>query len=252
MAITNKPQTIKHNNRSNNRDFNIFTEEYFGGSDAFIYTSDKREHQIAHIQFSIQEQQKPIYGYGSRTFDDIAVGNRIVIGAFKIPIQNTDDSNFDDDWGNEIILPVSYTASAPNWVYNYQPKKEKSNLVTNQNEKNNEFSTIAKIQQALGLEVNGFMDEKTILAINKYRKNNEMMLGTTIDNELLTALKIRDYSCVSIKDSFIYDSPTKDKIICNIQKGEKLIFIAKGDQMVLVRNRDNKSGFVNIEDVHLL
>lgn len=245
------PKTIKHNNRSKNRDFNIFTEEFFGGSDAFIYMNGKRNLFIAHIQYSIQEQHKPIYGYGSRTFDDLAVGNRIVVGAFKVPIRNTDDSSFSDDWGkdkNTKELPKQ-SISVPQWVYNYTPEKV-SNTVVDKNEDKEELGMIAKVQEKLGLDVNGFMDEKTRAAINEYRKNNQMILGTLVDNEMISKLGIDDYNCFGARNTKLFDSPYKDVPIASIQKNEKLVFIAADDNTVLVRKENGMAGYVDIKDVY--
>lgn len=247
----NSPQTIKHNNRSKNRDFNIYTEEFFGGSDAFIYMNGKRNLFIAHIQYTIQEQHKPIYGYGSRTFDDLAVGNRIVVGAFKVPVRNTDDSSFSEDWGkdkNTKALPAE-RVPVPQWVYNYTPEKV-SNTIVDKNEDKDTLSVIARVQDKLGLDVNGFVDENTRATINKYRKNNQMILGTLVDNELISKLGIEDYNCYVARPSSMYDSPNKDRSIANISRNEKLVFIAADDDMMLVRKENGMAGYVDIKDVY--
>ena len=110
------PMTIKYDNKSKNRDFNLFVEEYFGGSDVFIYIDGRREHNISHIQFAIQERHKPIYGYGSRTFDDVAIGDRIVVGAMKVPIKNTNEQLLEKhDYAPRSIQQYEYV---PDWVYN--------------------------------------------------------------------------------------------------------------------------------------
>lgn len=245
------PKTIKHNNRSKNRDFNIFTAEFFGGSDAFIYMNGRRNLFIAHIQYTIQEQHKPIYGYGSRTFDDLAVGNRIVVGAFKIPVRNTDDSSFSDDWGKDNSpseIPVQ-RVSVPQWVYNYTPEKLSTNII-DRNEDKDELSVIAKVQNKLGLDVNGFIDENTRSTINNYRKNNQMILGTLVDNELISSLGIEDYNCYGARTSKLYDSPYKDRHIANVNKDEKLVFIAADDNMMLVRKANGMAGYIDIKDVY--
>ena len=250
MANVNTPQTIKHNNRSQNRDFNIFVEEYFGGSDAFIYVNGKRNHNIAAISFQIAEQHKPIYGYGSRTFDDLAVGSRIVSGAIRIPIKNTSESDFGDKWGTATMPELELVPfSVPDWVYNYTPEKEDNTIVI-ENENDNTLSVVSLVQEELGLEVNGFIDEATRKSITQYRIDNGMMLGTLIDNELLSGLGIEDYSCYPTERIHLYNSPNKDKSISVLEKDSKLTFIASDDNMVMVRAENGMAGYVNIGDIY--
>lgn len=70
------------------REQNLFIEEYYCSTDTRIYIEDLEQTEIAYINYSLQEQLKPLYGYASNTFDDVAVGNRIVTGMLKVPIKN--------------------------------------------------------------------------------------------------------------------------------------------------------------------
>lgn len=249
MSNTNTPQTIKHNNRSQNRDYNIFVEEYFGGSDVFIYVNGKRSHNIAAVSFQIAEQHKPIYGYGSRTFDDLAVGTRIVSGALRIPIRNTDESDFGETWGRESNSRATARVSVPDWVYNYAPQKT-DNVVVTKNEDKDTLSMIAKVQGRLGLDTSGFMDEATRRSVNQYRISNGMMLGTLIDNELLCHLGIEDYECKAVRRIHMYDSPMKTRSIRILEKDEGLVYLASDDEMVMVRTKDGMAGYVGVGDVY--
>lgn len=67
---------------------NLFMEEYYSSTDTKIYIDDAEQSEIGYIQYSLQEQLKPLYGYASRTFDDVAIGSRIVTGVLKVPIKN--------------------------------------------------------------------------------------------------------------------------------------------------------------------
>lgn len=67
---------------------NLFLEEYYSSTDTKISINDKDQTEISSINFSVQEQLKPIYGYNSRTWDQMSVGNRIVTGAFSMVIKN--------------------------------------------------------------------------------------------------------------------------------------------------------------------
>jgi hypothetical protein len=80
--------THKYIPRIEQTEENLFMEEYYSSTDTKIYMDDVEQSEIAYISYSLREQLKPLYGYSSRTFDDVAVGNRIVTGMFKVPIKN--------------------------------------------------------------------------------------------------------------------------------------------------------------------
>lgn len=63
-------------------------EEYYSSTDTKIFMDGVEQTEISYINYTVQEQLKPLYGYASRTFDDMAIGNRIVTGTFKVPIRN--------------------------------------------------------------------------------------------------------------------------------------------------------------------
>ena len=77
------------------RESNLFREEYYSSTDTQIYFDDTMQTEIGFIQYEIQEQLKPVYGYNSRTFDDIVIGNRIVVGQFSMPIKNKEKQLFE-------------------------------------------------------------------------------------------------------------------------------------------------------------
>jgi hypothetical protein len=64
---------------------------YYSAVDAEIYFGDVFIDEVTNIAWSIQQQSLPIYGYNSYTFDDMAVGSRIVQGQFAI---NFTERNF--------------------------------------------------------------------------------------------------------------------------------------------------------------
>lgn len=57
---------------------------YYSGSDVRVYFGDTWVDEIVEVNFSLQEQVAPIYGYGSYTYDAAARGNRIVVGEFVV------------------------------------------------------------------------------------------------------------------------------------------------------------------------
>lgn len=57
---------------------------YYSSIDAELYFGDIFIDDITNIAWSVQQQSLPIYGYNSYTFDDIAVGSRIIQGQFAV------------------------------------------------------------------------------------------------------------------------------------------------------------------------
>ena len=78
----------KYINKTTVRDYNAFATEYFSGTDITVEINGKKT-EVAAIDYTLQEQLKPIYGYASRVFDDVAVGSRIVVGSMVLPIKDT-------------------------------------------------------------------------------------------------------------------------------------------------------------------
>ena len=109
---------IAFNNASNNREYNIFTPEYYGGADVRIYINKRLYPNISSIQVSVREQQKPIYGYSSRVYDDIAHGTRIVQGAIRVPVKNAGPSDKVKAAARTVIQNNnSINVDVPAWVY---------------------------------------------------------------------------------------------------------------------------------------
>jgi hypothetical protein len=74
--------------RIEQRQQNLFKEEYFSGSDTRIYFDGIEQGEITNISYSVNEQLLPIFGYNSRTFDTVAIGNRVINGMFTVAIRN--------------------------------------------------------------------------------------------------------------------------------------------------------------------
>ena len=65
-------------------EYTRFRSEYFTGADIRIYFGDIWVDEITNLQFTLQEQVAPIFGYASYTWDKVARGNRFVQGSFTI------------------------------------------------------------------------------------------------------------------------------------------------------------------------
>lgn len=73
-----------YRNKTNLRDYSLFSSEYFTGCDVTLYFGNIWVDEINAITFSVQENILPIFGYNSYTFDALATGNRIVTGSFRV------------------------------------------------------------------------------------------------------------------------------------------------------------------------
>ncbi|MEK1829059.1 hypothetical protein AAAC51_07870 [Priestia megaterium] len=67
-----------------NKTVSNYYASYYSGTDIRIYFGDMWLDEIVEIQWSVQEQVAPIFGYSSFTWDKVARGNRIVQGSFSI------------------------------------------------------------------------------------------------------------------------------------------------------------------------
>lgn len=92
-SARNNEQRLRHRphivTSANNRD--SLNTRYFSSIDADLYFGDQYIDEVVSIQWQVQQNVLPIFGYNSYTFDDIAVGNRIVNGQFAV---NYTESNY--------------------------------------------------------------------------------------------------------------------------------------------------------------
>lgn len=82
----NNYERLRHrphiSNTSNSRGEGIV--KYYSSLDADILFGGVFIDEVTNLNFSIQQNTMPIFGYNSYTFDDIAVGSRLVQGQFAI------------------------------------------------------------------------------------------------------------------------------------------------------------------------
>lgn len=67
-----------------NAEYKRFSEEYFAGADVRIYLGKTWVDEIIGLNFTLQENAAPIFGYASYTYDKMAVGSRQIQGSFRI------------------------------------------------------------------------------------------------------------------------------------------------------------------------
>lgn len=162
------PKNIAFDNRSQDREHNIYTEEFLGGADTFIYINGERYSDISAIQYSVREQLKPVYGYSSRLYDDIITGVRIVQGVIKVPVRNTSYNEsvtfVPESESNARSSGYSYVDAAPDWIYNYSPEISSDNQVDTGNgytSLSKERINIINQNKESGMEINSKINIST-------------------------------------------------------------------------------------------
>lgn len=84
--LRHRPHVV---NSANNRGSS--NVRYFSSVDADIYFGEVFIDEVVSIAWQLQQNTMPLYGYASYTFDDIAVGNRVITGQFAV---NYTESNY--------------------------------------------------------------------------------------------------------------------------------------------------------------
>ncbi len=77
-----EPKGIEFNKKQT--EYNLFPEEYFSGTDCYIYFNDVWHDDVIDLSFQLKETVVPIFSYASKTWDWIARGNRVVHGSFTV------------------------------------------------------------------------------------------------------------------------------------------------------------------------
>ena len=62
----------------------VGNKRYYSSTDAKLFFGDEELEEIVSINWQMQEPKMPLYGYNSFTFDEVAVGSRIIQGTFII------------------------------------------------------------------------------------------------------------------------------------------------------------------------
>lgn len=262
------PTTHYYIPRIEQREPNLFTEEYYSSTDVQIYIDGVEQTEIGYISYAVQEQLKPLYGYASRTFDDMAVGNRIVTGMFKVPIRNPEvqtplkdileslnpedgETNDDynekeeglldlEDWidSEDVITDDSYIQDDE--VYNYVTKLEALGYDVNESSTMEQILAAIKAFQADNgtLETNGFLSQETKMKIDEKLKNANLESVKIKGGAKLYAGPSNAHG-VLIKDGEEVVVPTESvAYVINTLQGWKLVLLEDGTE-----------GYIKDEDI---
>ena len=246
--------THKYIPRIQQREENLFLEEYYSGTDTKVYLNNKQQSEISYISFSLNEQLKPIYGYASRTFDDMSVGNRIVTGIFKMPIKNPEEQD-----SYETVVEPS-TLEEINTKNQLEENKKNNTEWINNTDNNtntsytndNVFEYQNKLKQ-LGYNASdsGTHDDQTRAAIKQFqRDNNIQSVSGTLNNDTMaeidTQLEVQNVprKKVEQKTNVYAGLTTASGIVYTLQPNEEFYLIQDLGVFSQIRTIDGKDGYV--------
>lgn len=258
--------THKYYPRQEQRENNLFIEEYFSGTDAKIYIDNEEQTEISYISYSIQEQLKPIYGYSSYTYDDVAVGNRVVMGSIKIPIKNTEaQTTLEELKSNNIISSNSeYNQIEQNnfnnneWINPNNDRVFNDTIVNNNNiiNDNNYYIYLSKLN-AIGYNVNVNMDSVKIQSIIRdFQRNNNLEQTGSINSDTIN--KINDlYNntnsqkiTISIGTNIYYGpAESYDIMLVTPETMQCSIIKEYDDGWKMIQTSDGMSGYVKLDTI---
>lgn len=246
--------THKYIPRIQQREENLFLEEYYSGTDTKVYLNNKQQSEISYISFSLNEQLKPIYGYASRTFDDMSVGNRIVTGIFKMPIKNPEEQ----DSYKTVVEPS--TLEEINTKNQLEENKKNNTEWINNTDNNtntsytndNVFEYQNKLKQ-LGYNVSdsGTYDDQTRAAIKQFqRDNNIQSVSGTLNNDTMaeidTQIEVQNVprKKVEQKTNVYAGLTTASGVVYTLQPNEEFYLIQDLGVFSQIRTIDGKDGYV--------
>lgn len=242
---------------------NLFMEEYYSSTDTKIYMDGIEQFEIGYINYALQEQLKPLYGYASHTFDDVAIGNRIVTGMFKVPIKNPESQSQMDD-----IVERSHqdAFSEMEALYVYNESQQQAMLekdwIKNTNQSSNQLyneddETFDYKMKLISLGYNLTYESgknELVKAIKQFQEDNKLdisgKLTSTTMSKIDEAIKKADnYETVTVpKGTKFYLSPTSAASYKELEKETVLYVIDRGydENWVHVMMEDGTEGFVQI------
>lgn len=213
------------------RESNLYIEEYYSSTDTKIYMDDEEQTEIGFIQYEIQEQLKPVYGYNSRTFDDVVIGNRIVTGTFTVPIKNKEKQVFNIEPYNSNNLTNSnvkdYNINEEENLYDTDWFGSTARNIDKHNNKNIDTDTLIKLI-ALGYDVD--TNSSTLQyqkALKQFQKENDYsptgVLNQVTKDKLDEKFKLKSADSINLSGINGYSDPS-------LTSGNKKLY---GDGLIL-------------------
>lgn len=253
-------KTFKYIPQEHSREKNTYVEEYYSSPDVTIIIDGKEFNEANSINFSVQEQLKPIYGYNSSTYDDVAVGNRIVVGSITVPIKNNTSNEKIVDEYTEVEIEDDIS-QRPGWANNYYGGNSSYHIESNNSTNNSNGSehgiinvnnnVVSSIRVPLGfseeiknaqemllnqnydVSVNGYLDLRTRRALMRYQELNNLTITGLLDEETKNLIfnRIDNGTAEILIPCYIYAGPDSSF--------EPLGLANRGDRLIIVSELEN-------------
>lgn len=252
--------THKYIPRIEQTEENIFIEEYYSSTDTKIYMDDIEQSEIAYITYSLQEQLKPIYGYASRTFDDIAVGNRIVTGVFKVSIKNPEAQTTLETTIERASNPTlqdyndnqQELMDAIDWITG--EKVNDNNAVVNEDDETFEYrSKLIALGYDLDYNSSDYVLEQQI---KKFQSDNKLDVGggftISTKNKIDELLNNGSVPTIPIPvGANIYMSPmfSSDKSEVIEEQTAYILDDSYSDGWIYIMTESGEEGYINVREV---
>lgn len=205
-----------YTSQEEHREANLFREEYYSSTDTKIYMDNEEQTEIGFIQYEIQEQLKPVYGYNSRTFDDVVIGNRIVTGTFTVPIKNKEKQVFvpesTDNYTGEVLTSGTnkYNLEEEENLYDTEWFGSTARNIDRHNNTNIDTDALVKLI-ALNYDVNtNSSTAQYIKALKEFQKLNNLgitgILNQVTKNALDEQFNMKSAISIDLSGTTGYDN----------------------------------------------
>lgn len=257
-------QTHKYIPKIPQREENLFLEEYYSGTDVKVYIDDNQQSEISYINYSVNEQLKPIYGYASRTFDDISVGNRIITGVLKMPIRNPEEQSTYEE-----VIVTALTTAEEIESKNNQEIVNRNNTEWTGNTSTSTSETVASyssneifeyqnklIKLGYSCSATGYLDKETRVALKKFQEDNSLTISDYFNNDTRNEIDLAvDLSSTSkghtnsITNVYYGLSTTMGRIVTLPKNSAVYIINDLGNGFIQIRTTDGKDGYVEASNI---
>ena len=235
----------------------FFGYSYFSGANVFIKLNGIPALETAGITYSVQESTAPIYGYSSRIFDAVAMGQKIIRGSFVInfiapnyiariielgraglDIENVEETFRKSDFSEELV-PLQQKlkdAIEAQELIELQYMKAQEGLME---ELNPSYRELAENRNSLQESISGRDD------------TNWNVTKDVFDIYEAHRARARDLGNLIGHDGTLYSAGKEDRLNFYVQEEELRQALGKNEELRDVRAKNVKDRYAKIEREYL-